>query len=95
MHPGFMHRLMRRYLPASYLAQKRMRGGAGIGTMLLTNGLCRQYTLHAHAGAAAFYAMRKYEEHCASEGKPQSHALAKELIAGIVAAEVGWRSGNC
>ena len=44
---------------------------------------------HAYAGAAAFYAMRKYEEHCASEGKPQSHALAKELVAGIVAAEVG------
>jgi hypothetical protein len=41
------------------------------------------------AGAAAFFAMRKYEEHCASEGKPQSHALAKEFIAGIVAAEVG------
>ena len=40
------------------------------------------------AGAAAFFAMRKYEEHCAAEGKPASHALAKEMIAGICAAEV-------
>ncbi|KAI8583929.1 hypothetical protein K450DRAFT_220654 [Umbelopsis ramanniana AG] len=38
-------------------------------------------------GAAGFAAMKAYEAKEAREGKPQSHAFAKELIAGIAAAE--------
>jgi hypothetical protein len=38
-------------------------------------------------GAAGFAAMRAYEAKEAREGKPQSHALAKELLAGFAAAE--------
>ena len=41
------------------------------------------------AGAAAFFAMREYEKHQAENGNPPSHAFAKELMAGIAAAEVG------
>jgi len=40
------------------------------------------------AGAASFEAARAWEQHEASEGKPQSYALAKELIAGTVGAFV-------
>ncbi|KAG1872638.1 hypothetical protein C8R48DRAFT_26067 [Suillus tomentosus] len=36
-------------------------------------------------GAVAFEA---YEDHCARNGKPQSHALAKELFAGFAGAAV-------
>lgn len=39
-------------------------------------------------GAAAFAAARAYEKKQEKEGKPASHALAKELIAGIAGAEV-------
>jgi hypothetical protein len=39
-------------------------------------------------GAAAFFAMREYEKHQAANGNPPSHAFAKELMAGIAAAEV-------
>ncbi|KAE8216304.1 hypothetical protein CF327_g471 [Tilletia walkeri] len=39
-------------------------------------------------GAAAFEAMRAYEQHEASEGKPANHALAKEILAGFAGAEV-------
>ncbi|OZJ05809.1 hypothetical protein BZG36_00874 [Bifiguratus adelaidae] len=39
-------------------------------------------------GAAGFEAMRLYEQKCEREGKPQSHALAKEILAGIAAAEI-------
>ncbi|CAO1619138.1 unnamed protein product [Parajaminaea phylloscopi] len=39
-------------------------------------------------GAAAFEAMRAYEQHEAREGKPANHALAKEIIAGFAGAEV-------
>lgn len=39
-------------------------------------------------GAAGFEAMKAYEAHCARNGKPASHALAKELLAGFAAAEV-------
>lgn len=39
-------------------------------------------------GAAAFAAMREYEKHQAANGNPPSHAFAKELVAGIAAAEV-------
>ncbi|CAP96575.1 hypothetical protein E8E15_003064 [Penicillium rubens] len=40
------------------------------------------------AGAASFAAMKAYEDHERKEGKPVSHAFAKELIAGIVGGEV-------
>ncbi|KAJ5512275.1 hypothetical protein N7463_001827 [Penicillium fimorum] len=40
------------------------------------------------AGAASFAAMKVYEDHERKEGKPVSHAFAKELIAGIVGGEV-------
>ena len=32
------------------------------------------------AGAASFYAARKYEEHVAQNGPPPNHAVAKELL---------------
>ena len=34
--------------------------------------------------------MREYEKHQAANGNPPSHAFAKELMAGIAAAEV-WK----
>ena len=34
----------------------------------------------ALGAAAAFYAAKKYEDHVAENGKPPSHALAKELM---------------
>ena len=40
-------------------------------------------------GAAAFAAMRAYEQRQASEGRPPQHQLAKEILAGIVGGEVG------
>ncbi|KAJ7228594.1 hypothetical protein GGX14DRAFT_613755 [Mycena pura] len=40
------------------------------------------------AAAAAYEAAKKYEEHCAANGKPDSHAKAKELIAAFSAAFV-------
>ncbi|KAJ7085202.1 hypothetical protein B0H15DRAFT_847396 [Mycena belliarum] len=40
------------------------------------------------AGAAAFEAAKAYEKHCEANGKPQSHAMAKELLAGFVGAFV-------
>ncbi|GFZ43321.1 hypothetical protein JCM24511_01041 [Saitozyma sp. JCM 24511] len=39
-------------------------------------------------GAAGFEAMKAYEQHCARNGQPPSHAMAKELLAGFAAAEV-------
>ncbi|RSH92733.1 hypothetical protein EHS25_008179 [Saitozyma podzolica] len=39
-------------------------------------------------GAAGFEAMKAYEQHCAKNGQPPSHAMAKELLAGFAAAEV-------
>ncbi|GJJ14816.1 hypothetical protein Clacol_009084 [Clathrus columnatus] len=38
------------------------------------------------AGAASFEAAKAYEKHCAANGKPASHALAKELLAGFAGA---------
>ncbi|KAI0064165.1 hypothetical protein BV25DRAFT_1869573 [Artomyces pyxidatus] len=35
------------------------------------------------AGAVSFEAAREYEKHCAANGKPGSHAEAKEILAGI------------
>ncbi|KAH8805793.1 CipC protein [Xylogone sp. PMI_703] len=40
------------------------------------------------AGAASFYAMKKFEQHQEENGKPESHELAKELLAGFAGAEV-------
>ncbi|ORX60372.1 hypothetical protein DM01DRAFT_1159062 [Hesseltinella vesiculosa] len=40
------------------------------------------------AGAAAFEASKAYNDHCAKNGKPASHALAKELLAGFAGAAV-------
>ncbi|KIK48874.1 hypothetical protein CY34DRAFT_7880 [Suillus luteus UH-Slu-Lm8-n1] len=37
-------------------------------------------------GAVAFEAAKAYEDHCAKEGRPQSHALAKEIFAGFAGA---------
>ncbi|KAK4689068.1 hypothetical protein P7C73_g1029, partial [Tremellales sp. Uapishka_1] len=39
-------------------------------------------------GAAAFEAAKAYENHCAQNGQPENHALAKELLAGFTGAEV-------
>jgi len=38
----------------------------------------------AVGGFAAFEAMKMYEKHCEQNGHPQSHKLAKELLAGFV-----------
>ncbi|KAL8287121.1 hypothetical protein RQP46_003573 [Phenoliferia psychrophenolica] len=46
------------------------------------------WTHEAIGGAAAFAAAKAYEDKCQREGKPASHALAKEMIAGIAGAEV-------
>ncbi|KAF3919056.1 hypothetical protein ABW21_db0202702 [Orbilia brochopaga] len=40
------------------------------------------------AGAAAFAAFRAFESRQRAQGKPVSHALAKELLAALAAAEV-------
>ncbi|PRP86402.1 hypothetical protein PROFUN_05321 [Planoprotostelium fungivorum] len=47
-----------------------------------------KFTHEALAGAAAFEAMRKYEQHEAANGRPASHHLAKEIIAGFVGVEL-------
>ncbi|GMK57004.1 hypothetical protein CspeluHIS016_0308440 [Cutaneotrichosporon spelunceum] len=39
-------------------------------------------------GAAAFEAMRAYQNHQEANGKPQSYEIAKDLIAGFAGAEV-------
>jgi len=38
------------------------------------------------AGAASFAAAREFEKHCEANGKPQTHAEAKELIAAFAGA---------
>ncbi|EEQ33427.1 hypothetical protein MferCBS31731_002982 [Microsporum ferrugineum] len=38
------------------------------------------------AGAAAYEAAKAYEEHVQRNGKPESHAKAKELLAGFAGA---------
>ncbi|KAE9410554.1 hypothetical protein BT96DRAFT_805661 [Gymnopus androsaceus JB14] len=35
------------------------------------------------AGAASYEAAKAYEKHCAENGKPDSHAEAKEMIAAL------------
>jgi len=42
----------------------------------------------AIAGAAGFAAMKAYESHLRASGQQPSHALMKEILAGIAAAEV-------
>ncbi|KAF8257206.1 hypothetical protein EI94DRAFT_1597967 [Lactarius quietus] len=39
-------------------------------------------------GAAAYEAAKAYENHCAANGQPTSHAKAKELLAGFAGAYV-------
>ncbi|KAJ7250804.1 hypothetical protein C8J57DRAFT_1138805 [Mycena rebaudengoi] len=36
------------------------------------------------AAAASYEAAKAYEEHCENNGKPDSHAKAKEIFAGLV-----------
>ncbi|BGP18196.1 hypothetical protein JCM10213_009040 [Rhodosporidiobolus nylandii] len=38
------------------------------------------------AGAAAFEAQKAYADHCEKNGKPESHAVARELLAGFAGA---------
>ncbi|KAK1138372.1 hypothetical protein N8T08_002677 [Aspergillus melleus] len=40
------------------------------------------------AGAASFAGMKAWEDHQRKEGKPVSHAFAKEALAGIVGSQV-------
>jgi len=40
------------------------------------------------AGAGAFAGFKAFEDHQRNEGKPVSHAFAKELLAGFAGAEV-------
>ncbi|KIW99375.1 uncharacterized protein Z518_11363 [Rhinocladiella mackenziei CBS 650.93] len=40
------------------------------------------------AGGAAFEGMKLFEDHQRQEGKPVSHAFAKELLAGFVGGEI-------
>jgi hypothetical protein len=47
-----------------------------------------EFTHELLAGAAAFEAMRMYEHHRQREGIPVHHRVAKELLAGFVAAEI-------
>ncbi|KAK5993711.1 hypothetical protein PT974_07147 [Cladobotryum mycophilum] len=39
-------------------------------------------------GAAAFEAAKAYEDHVAKNGRPDSHARAKEVVAGLIGAFV-------
>ncbi|KAI8088790.1 uncharacterized protein BX664DRAFT_331383 [Halteromyces radiatus] len=43
-------------------------------------------THEAIAGAAAYQALKAYNEHCEREGKPVEHAKAKQLLAGFAGA---------
>jgi hypothetical protein len=36
------------------------------------------------AGAAAYQALKAYNEHCEKNGKPVEHAKAKQILAGFV-----------
>ncbi|KAF8314719.1 hypothetical protein DL93DRAFT_2079858 [Clavulina sp. PMI_390] len=47
-----------------------------------------KWTHELIAGAAAFEAAKKYNEHVAQNGAPPSHAKAKELLAGFAGAFV-------
>nr|AGH33738.1 CipC [Aspergillus carbonarius] len=45
-----------------------------------------KFTHEFIGGAAAYEAMKAYEEHQAKNGKPESHAQAKEILAGLAGA---------
>ncbi|KAJ7041859.1 hypothetical protein C8F04DRAFT_1252347 [Mycena alexandri] len=45
------------------------------------------------AGAASFVAAREYAKHCEKNGKPQSHAEAKELLAAFAGAFIDKSHG--
>ncbi|GAA5985382.1 hypothetical protein JCM11641_006382 [Rhodosporidiobolus odoratus] len=45
------------------------------------------FTHELIAGAAAFEAQKAYAAHCAKNGKPESHQVARELFAAFAAAE--------
>ncbi|KIK03211.1 hypothetical protein K443DRAFT_676874 [Laccaria amethystina LaAM-08-1] len=51
------------------------------------NGASKEHKAHlSHeliAAAASYEAAKAYEKHCADNGKPSSHAKAKELLAGF------------
>jgi hypothetical protein len=46
------------------------------------------YTHDALGGAVAYEAFKAYEDHLAANGRPDSHAKAKEILAGLVGAAV-------
>ncbi|ORX60667.1 hypothetical protein DM01DRAFT_1380947 [Hesseltinella vesiculosa] len=43
-------------------------------------------THEAIAGAAAYEALKAYNQHCEREGKPVSHAKGKQILAGFAGA---------
>ncbi|KAG0166450.1 hypothetical protein DFQ30_007194 [Apophysomyces sp. BC1015] len=43
------------------------------------------FTHEAIAGAAAYQALKAYNEHCEKNGKPVEHARTKQLLAGFAA----------
>lgn len=47
-----------------------------------------KWTHELVGGAAGFEAMRLYEQHEAANGQAPTHQVAKEILAGIAAAEV-------
>ncbi|GKZ67775.1 hypothetical protein AnigIFM63309_008535 [Aspergillus niger] len=47
-----------------------------------------KFTHEVIGGAAAYEAMKAYEEHQAKNGKPDNHAQAKEILAGLAGAFV-------
>ncbi|KAK9833383.1 hypothetical protein WJX81_000420 [Elliptochloris bilobata] len=46
------------------------------------------FTHEAVAGGAAFFAMREWEQREAAQGRPVNHAMAKEILVGLVGGEV-------
>ncbi|KAN0134603.1 Protein of unknown function (DUF3759) domain containing protein [Lactarius tabidus] len=51
-----------------------------------TTGHKAKVTHEALGSAAAYEAAKAYEKHCAANGKPVSHAKAKEIAAGLAGA---------
>ncbi|KAL0092512.1 hypothetical protein J3Q64DRAFT_1719284 [Phycomyces blakesleeanus] len=43
------------------------------------------FTHELIAGAAAYQAVKAYNEHCEKEGRPAEHSMAKQLLAGFAA----------
>ncbi|CAD6581652.1 MAG: hypothetical protein CYPHOPRED_001673 [Cyphobasidiales sp. Tagirdzhanova-0007] len=46
-----------------------------------------KFTHELIGGAAAYEAERKYQQHCAENGQPENHEMAKDLMAGFAGAE--------